>query len=185
MSSRAHIRSLPPTQRGVVLVMCLVFLTVLTLLALTGMETSVTEERMAGNMQDYNQAFEAAEVAMEDAEAWLGDQIQLPIANGAGTAEVWTENGPDPDADTVSWWAERDATWWAANAESSAGLEQVETQPQYVIEEFYVSTAGEALNMGTGAPAIQRVVHRVTARGIGSSGDAEVLMQSTYLRPYD
>jgi type IV pilus assembly protein PilX len=178
-------RTSPPAQRGAVLIMCLVFLTVLTLMAMTGMDTSVTEERMAGNMQDYNQAFEAAEVAMEDAEAWLGDQVQLPTSNGAGTAEVWTADSPDPDADDDAWWAERDATWWNANAESSAGLEQVETQPQYVIEEFFTSDAGEALNQGNGPPPILRVVHRVTARGVGSSGDAEVLLQSTYIRPYD
>src|SRR6187549_1430629 len=105
-------------QRGAILIMCLIFLTILTLMAVTSMDTSVTEERMASNMQDYNQAFEAAEVAMEEAEAWLGSQLDMPTANNAGTAEVWTEDGPDPDTDSVPWWAERDATWWNANAES-------------------------------------------------------------------
>jgi type IV pilus assembly protein PilX len=172
-------------QRGAILIMCLIFLTVLTLMAVTGMDTSVTEERMAGNMQDYNQAFEAAEVAMEEAEAWLGSQLDMPTANNAGTAEVWTEDGPDPDADSVSWWAERDATWWNANAESVSGLQQVAQQPQYVIEEYFVSTDGQALNQGNGEQAPTRVLHRITARGVGSSGDAEVLLQSTYVRPYD
>jgi type IV pilus assembly protein PilX len=172
-------------QRGAILIMCLIFLTVLTLMAVTGMDTSVTEERMAGNMQDYNQAFEAAEVAMEEAEAWLGDQLDMPTANNTGTAEVWTEDGPDPDTDSVSWWAERDATWWNANAESVSGLQQVAQQPQYVIEEYFVSTDGQAMNQGNGDPPPTRVLHRITARGVGSSGDAEVLLQSTYVRPYD
>lgn len=171
--------------RGAVLILCLVFLTVLTLMAMSGMDTSVTEERMAGNMQDYNQAFEAAEVAMESAEAWLGAQLDLPTANSAGTADVWSQNGPDPDSDAVSWWAERDAPWWTANAESSAGLQQVAQQPQYVIEEYFVSSDGQNLVQGTGELPATRVLHRITARGVGGSGTSEVMLQSTYIRPYD
>ena len=185
MRLRRHITSRPSAQRGAILIMCLIFLTILTLMAVTGMDTSVTEERMAGNMQDYNQAFEAAEVALEDAENWLGDQVELPSANAAGTAEVWTEDGPDPDTDAVSWWDERDASWWDDNAESSAGLDQVATQPQYVIEEYFVSTAGQSLGIGTGEVPQTRVLHRVTARGVGGSGTSEVMLQSTYIRPYD
>jgi type IV pilus assembly protein PilX len=175
----------PATQQGAILVMCLVFLTVLTLLAVTGMDTSVTEERMAGNMTDYNQAFEAAEVAMEDAERWLSTQIELPTSNGSGTAEVWTEDGPDPDTDSASWWTERDAAWWTANADSSTGLGQVASQPQYVIEEYFVSTDGQSLTIGTGELSSTRVLHRITSRGVGSSDGSEVLLQSTYIRPYD
>ena len=145
----------------------------------------VTEERMAGNMQDYNQAFEAAEVAMEDAEAWLAAQVDLPTASTSGAADVWTEDGPDPDSDAVSWWDERDADWWEDNAESSDGLDQVSAQPQFVIEEYFVSTTGQSLNFGTNEQVQTRVLHRVTARGTGGSGDSEVMLQSTYIRPYD
>ena len=172
-------------QQGAILVMCLIFLTILTLMAVSSMDTSVTEERMAGNMQDYNQAFEAAEVAMETAEGWLGAQLDMPTANGAGTAEVWTEDGPDPDTDAMPWWAERDATWWNSNADPVSGLQQVAQQPQYVIEEYFVSTEGQSLAQGTGEQVPTRILHRITSRGVGSSGDAEVLLQSTYVRPYD
>jgi Tfp pilus assembly protein PilX len=54
-----------------------------------------------------------------------------------------------------------------------------------VIEEYFVSTDGQAMNQGNGDPPPTRVLHRITARGVGSSGDAEVLLQSTYVRPYD
>ncbi|MGP1667019.1 MAG: pilus assembly PilX family protein [Rhodanobacter sp.] len=185
MRTRRHITVRNAAQRGAILIMCLIFLSVLTLMALTGMDTSVTEERMAGNMQDYNQAFEAAEVAMEDAEAWLAAQIELPSASAIGAAEVWTEDGPDPDTDADSWWDERSAAWWTANAESSVGLDQVASQPQYLIEEYFVSTAGQSLSIGTGEVSQTRVLHRITSRGVGSSGTSEVMLQSTYIRPYD
>lgn len=172
-------------QRGALLIVCLIFLTVLTLMALTSMDTSVTEERMAGNMQDYNQAFEAAEVAMEAAEAWLAAQVELPTASATGAAEVWTQDGPDPDADSVSWWEERDAAWWEDYGIAATGLDQVSEQPRYVIEEYFVSTDGQSLAIGTGEVSSTRVLHRITARGVGGSTDSEVMLQSTYIRPYD
>ncbi|HEY0961774.1 MAG TPA: PilX N-terminal domain-containing pilus assembly protein [Pseudomonadales bacterium] len=172
-------------QRGAILIVCLVFLTVLTLLAVSGMDSSVTEERMAGNMQDYNQAFEAAEVAIEQGELWLGAQIDLPTSSAAGTADVWSADGPDADADGIGWWLERDAAWWTANGEAVAGVGEVSAQPTYVIEEIFTSTDGQSLAIGTGELSQTRVLHRVTARGTGGSGNSEVMLQSTYIRTYD
>jgi type IV pilus assembly protein PilX len=172
-------------QRGVVLVVCLIFLAVLTLLAMAGMDGSVTEERMASNMQDYNQAFEAAEVAMDTAEDWLNVQLELPTKNGSGTAEVWTNNGPDPDSDSVNWWLERDSAWWTSNGDAVTGVNQVSAQPLYVIEEIFTSVEGQALGMGTGELPLSRVVHRITSRGTGSTANSEVILQSTYIRTYD
>lgn len=185
LPSASFRHSAPSAQRGVVLIVCLVFLALLTLMGVSGMDSSVTEERMASNMQDYNQAFEAAEVAIEAGEAWLSARINLPTTNSAGTADVWTANGPDPDADAISWWLERDAAWWAANADAAAGVGEVSAQPRYVVEEIFSSTDGQSLAIGTGELSQTRVLHRVTARGVGSSGNSEVLIQSTYIRTYD
>lgn len=172
-------------QQGAVLVFCLVFLTILTLMAVAGMDTSLVEERMAGNMQDYNQAFQAAEVALEEAEQWLSGQSVLPPTSNDGSTTVWLVDSPDPDADDDSWWLERDTAWWNAEAEAVTGLQQVASQPRYVIEEFFTATEGQPLELGTGEVPIVRKLHRVTARGVGGSETAEVLLQSTYIRPYD
>ncbi|MGV3592521.1 MAG: pilus assembly PilX family protein [Gammaproteobacteria bacterium] len=172
-------------QRGTILIVCLVFLTILTLMAVSGMDSSVTEERMAGNMQDYNQAFEAAEVAIEQGELWLSTQLNLPTSDAAGTADVWTSNGPDPDTDGIGWWLERGAAWWTANGNAVSGVGEVSAQPTYVIEEIFTSTDGQSLAIGTGELSQTRVLHRVTARATGSSGNSEVMLQSTYIRTYD
>lgn len=184
---RTNLTSIPnnTSQQGAVLVFCLVFLTILTLMAVAGMDTSIVEERMAGNMQDYNQAFQAAEVALEEAESWLSDQIELPLSSSNGTTTVWLSDSPDPDSDGDDWWQERNTAWWTSHADSIVGLDQVAIQPQYVIEEFYVSTEGQSLAIGTGELPSTRVMHRITARGVGSSETAEVMLQSTYIRPYD
>jgi len=55
-------------QSGAVLVVGLIFLMVLSLLGVTVMQSGILEERMAGNMRDWNVAFQAAEAALRDAE---------------------------------------------------------------------------------------------------------------------
>jgi type IV pilus assembly protein PilX len=64
----------PEKQRGAVLVTSLVFLVILTLLAVTSMSTSTLEERMSASSQEINRAFQAAEtgveLAMNDEEAF-------------------------------------------------------------------------------------------------------------------
>jgi type IV pilus assembly protein PilX len=184
-ASRRSLRALPGRQRGVVLIVCLVFLALLTLMGVSGMDNSVTEERMASNMQDYNQAFEAAEVAIERGEAWLGTQINLPVSSAAGTADVWSADGPDATANGIGWWLERNAAWWSTNAMPVTGVGQVAAQPRYVIEEVFTSTDGQSLAIGTGELSQTRVLHRVTARAVGSTGNSEVMLQSTYIRTYD
>ncbi|MEX1108177.1 MAG: PilX N-terminal domain-containing pilus assembly protein [Dongiaceae bacterium] len=54
-------------QRGAALVVGLILLLVLTILAVSGVVTSTLELRMVGNMQLQERAFQAAEVAVEDA----------------------------------------------------------------------------------------------------------------------
>jgi len=58
----------PAKQRGAVLVITLMFLLVITVLAITSVQVSTREERMAGNLKDWNIAMQAAESALRDAE---------------------------------------------------------------------------------------------------------------------
>lgn len=173
------------SQKGVILVVSLIILLVVTLIATTNMETSILEERMAGNIQDYNLAFQAAEASVEVAEDWLSAQIFLPTASGDGSTTVWTSEGPGEVGDTDDWWRERNTAWWNANADAIAGLTGVANQPQYVIEEHFTSIQGQSLAIGTGEASNTRIMHRITARGVGGNQNAQVMVQSTYIRPYD
>jgi type IV pilus assembly protein PilX len=58
----------PKRQRGAILVVTLMFLLVVTMLAITALGVSTSEERMAGNLKDWNIAMQAAEAALRDAE---------------------------------------------------------------------------------------------------------------------
>ena len=70
MSSQTH-RQRGKTETGAVLVVSLLFLLVLTLIGLTGMQVTSLEEKMSGNMRDRNLAFQAAESALRAGEMYL------------------------------------------------------------------------------------------------------------------
>ncbi|HEX6217244.1 MAG TPA: pilus assembly PilX N-terminal domain-containing protein, partial [Vicinamibacterales bacterium] len=78
------------TQRGAALVVGMLLLLVLTLLAISGMNTASLELAMAGNMQYHENAFQAAETGVEQAMVLgmfnPGDLPQrLPETDGATT----------------------------------------------------------------------------------------------------
>lgn len=65
----------PPTaggaarQRGAVLVVALLFLMIISMLGVSAMQSTSSEERMSGNTRDWNNALQAAEAALRD--AWI------------------------------------------------------------------------------------------------------------------
>jgi type IV pilus assembly protein PilX len=81
----------PGRQRGAALVVGLILLVVLTILAVSGVFTSTMELRMVRNAQSQERAFQAAEVAIEDALAnpvlstsvdFNQDEIAVPNSPG-------------------------------------------------------------------------------------------------------
>ena len=151
----------------------------------SGMETTVLEERMSSNMRDYTVAFQSAESSLKSAEAWLLGQALLPIVSADGSTTVWSENAMDPSAtDGKYWWdhANIDSSWWAANADSIAGVAGVAAQPSYIIEEYRTVDSGESLEFGSSR---SRTFHRITARGVGVNANTVVRVQSTFVQSYN
>jgi len=94
-------------QRGVVLVVALVMLLVLTLIGISGLATTSSENNISGNQRLYNQAFYAADAGIEafraDAPtnfaflsnpATSGNYFGGPVTVGGNTYDVtWTSLG--------------------------------------------------------------------------------------------
>ena len=78
---RASSLQLPSRQRGVVLLVSLLFLVVLTLLGVAASRMVIGEEKMSRYLREYNTAFQAAESAMRDAH----DDIDGIFADGTTT----------------------------------------------------------------------------------------------------
>ena len=185
---------MPRRQRGAILIVCLVFLSILTVMGTSGMETTVLEERMSANMRDYSLAFQSAESALKNAEAWLLTQDTLPIDSGDGTTRVWSEDAMDPSAtDGKYWWdhANIDSDWWTEDGGDIQGIVAipgvagVASPPAYVIEEYRTVDNGGSLATGTGEVPPTRTFHRITARGVGINPNTAVRVQSTFVRSYN
>ena len=67
-------------QRGMALVLSLIFLAIVTMLSLSSMQGAITQDRMASSQRDYGVAFQAAEAALSEAETLL--QNGAPPGNG-------------------------------------------------------------------------------------------------------
>ena len=90
LNRASSLRRLPSRQRGVVLLVSLLFLIVLTLLGVAASRMVTGEEKMSRYLREYNTAFQAAESAMRDAH----DDIDGYFANGA-------TNGSRLNSDTL------------------------------------------------------------------------------------
>lgn len=69
---------------GAALITSLIFLTVLTILGMSTLGTALLESRMAGNARDRNIAFQAAEMALRDAELYISNSGRIAGLNEMG-----------------------------------------------------------------------------------------------------
>lgn len=102
-------------QRGAVLVISLLFLTILTILGVASMRGTVLQERMAFNTREQNLALQAAEAALRDAELWLlahkgggkPPEVHDSCSSNCYAIPAWTATAPaaNPAGHTYNWWA--------------------------------------------------------------------------------
>lgn len=149
------------SQRGVTLIVALIFLAILMLLGVTVAQTTSMEERMAGNTRDRDLAFQSAEAALEDAEA---DLLTVYSANPFDGSTPGLMAFDSANANDSAHWGAYD--WAGASQEASVALEQVAEPPKYVIEKL------------PDVATTQRF--RITARGVGSSANTVVILQAGY-----
>ncbi|HBZ29300.1 MAG TPA: hypothetical protein DEO56_01675 [Nitrosomonas nitrosa] len=170
--------SLISRQRGVVLVTGLIFLVILTLLGVTAMQTTILEERMAGNLRDENLAFQAAEAALREGELFL-EQITLPVFDGSNGLYRYDPKNPDNPSSApnpITW-----SGWSTSGRTINVTIQGVASQPRYIIEQLdSISIAGGSAQQS--AQSLTSTMFRITARGVGGSETAVVFLQSTYRR---
>jgi type IV pilus assembly protein PilX len=148
----------PSSQRGITLLIALIFLLVLSMLGIWGMTTNSLQERMAGNTRNRDLAFQAAEAALDYAENTLttwrtGD---FDGTDGLLAYDITRAN------DATYW---RDTGHWASYRQVPVGnLNQVAEQPRFVIEKMDAVGTVE--------------YYRITARGIGGNSSAVAILQT-------
>ena len=183
-------RTAASRQRGVVLVIALILLAIITLLGIAVMHTTVTEERMAGNMRDRSLAFQAAEAALREGERYLSPEnnLVLPTFDGtqgryllAATGQpVWLK--ADGTLQDATFWGVDDNVRIYPTEAGSQALAGVSAQPRYVLENISACRPGVGDSWVLGSCEQQPVFYRVTARGVGGSPNAVVTLQTTFKR---
>lgn len=166
-------------QSGAALIVALIFLLLMTLLSTSSMRTATMQERMAGNMRDWNLGFQSAEAALREAERWLLDTDVLPEFDDTGG--LYQLNSPDRPV-----WVGENLTSGAGGSIEYLGVipEPIAEQPRYYIEKLSsVRPAGS--NTETGTPVEEFYYFRVTAVGYGAAEDnagplAAVVLSSVY-----
>jgi type IV pilus assembly protein PilX len=187
------------SQRGITLVIALLFLIVLTLLGVSATIGTTLEERMARNSRDYNIAFQASEAALRDARKEIvGQSLRSPPIFGAtgfaadcGTgayqglclpattgSDVWDtymgSKGVDYGTNAVIAFGSTTTTPPLPLSTEPGGVAQ---QPRYLIEAIPDLSVGVSLKAGA-----TKYIYRSTTQGFGPTVNTQVILQET-VRP--
>ena len=163
--------------QGVALVIGLIMLTMVTLLAVTSMQSTTLQELMSSNLKDQMTAFEAAETAIHAAEEFLdSDQFNLGAFDNDFSDGLVKFSYDDI-------WSQID---WATDSEQVADIPGVTTAPRYVIQ--YIGPVTTELNQlnienayGQEAATDTLVeMFKITARGTGGSDNTVVVLETMY-----
>lgn len=172
-------------QKGVVLVTSMIILLILTMLALSAVQNTSLQEIMSRNERDQDLAFHSAETGLKESEEFLASLTNLTefvIDNDDGYYD--SVNNAAIDLSTFD---------WLVAANNDRGFIEVVTpnartplSARYVIEHVKTVVSDEdrlnidSIGQDTGSGQTQ--MFRTTSMGLGGSGNARVLLQSTYGR---
>ena len=175
-------------QRGISLIMVLLFLIILTLVGVAASVASLSSERMARNSRDQNIALQAAEAALRDARKDINETRKLVGRTGASlTCDVPSFKGFCIPAETGKpvWDLYLEDTTRSLELGEITGLTAaqkmptsanatsngVSKQPRYIIESIPDLTEG---SLKAGAT---KYVFRISAIGYGSNANTKVVIQ--------
>jgi type IV pilus assembly protein PilX len=167
-------------QRGAALVISLIILLVMTLIGISAMQTTTLEEKMAGNLRDRNLAFQAAESSLQDAMAWLSQQVVHVEPDSSATNGIWTIDAPGDVTNQSFDWAGKGTEYGANTAAGDIPL--VLADPRYVVEEK--DFVPDDLNPESRAMGRGRYYYRITSIGYGGTNTAQSVLQVTLARRF-
>ena len=171
-------------ERGVTLVIALMFMVALTLLGVGMVRSTTSEERMGANSRDYDVAFAAAEAALRDAEirvqgVYVNPSVPLsftsfPTSSGCGstgaqrglcyglTEQAFTNQSLDAAPSAPLGYID------GTTVTGTPTITGVNKAPNYLIEIIQIQNTG-----GT-APL---VAYRITSKGFGRRDTTQVQLQ--------
>lgn len=148
-------------QRGMALLVSLVFLLLLTLIGLSSMQSATLQEKMAGSVVLRNQSFQSAEAALRVGEGTVQkDSYALPVCSSI------VQCAPPSESSTIT----------AAGFNASSGVTWIASGNGFYGVQNIGASQG-AVNVPINTPAM---LYRVTAVGI--AGHSRSVVESIYAK---
>ena len=179
-------------QQGFSLIMALGFMVFLTLIVLSMVNVTSSDEKIARNSRDKDVAFAAAEAALRDAEMYVLGSYAYPYTNPHTNATMYPANSCinglcdlrytgvnlatqdffDPSS---VYGSQSNVLGFASDGTTyttySPKINGVAKQPRYLVE---------IVNTNNVSPIWPTVIYRITAQGVGQSVDTRVTLQELY-----
>ncbi|MHC8353024.1 pilus assembly PilX family protein [Pseudomonas sp. RT4P38] len=151
----------PHSQRGMALLISLVFLLLLTLIGLSSMQNATLQEKMAASVTLRNQSFQGAEAALRIGESAVQlDTYALPVCSGT------SQCAPPAEASALT----------AAGFNSTSGVTWIAAANGF----YGVQNIGATLNAVNVPSNTSATLYRVTAVGI--VGNSRSVVESIYAK---
>lgn len=149
-------------QQGSTLIVALVMLLLVSLIAVSGMQDTILQERMASNAEGRSMSFDAAEVALREGEGAVD-----PAAGGGGN-----DGGSDRMDDPLGDWS--GFTTMSILASDDRVDDRVAESPEY-----HLSPA-ECAKTAEGGCDVE--IFDVTARGFGGNNNTVTILRTNFGR---
>ena len=187
----------PRAQRGVVLVVALIFLLLITILAISASGTSLMQLRLVGGLRSSQMADFGAESAARGAEwrLWTAS-ITTPLACTTTGPSCYKYDPATPNTVVETFrnspgWVADGATTYSAGTlttESTDKTFKLTQDPVYMIEDLGVEVppglgsqheSGQSAP-GTGNTSVDSHVYRITARSTGANDNTVRVLETTF-----
>lgn len=156
-------------QRGVTLIVCLVFLLLLTLIGVSSMQNANLQEKMAGSVKLRNESFQMAESALRQ-----GENTVAPSAYTIAVCSSLARCAPPAEANTIvaaGTNATSGVTWVAGDGGGFYGIQ-------------FIGTTIDPMVLASGAPVTDSgtsyLLYRITA--VGTRGTSTTVLESVYAK---
>jgi type IV pilus assembly protein PilX len=185
-------------QKGITLVMVLIFMVTLSLVAAVGMRSVMVGERTVANELDRNLAFQVAESAGRDAVARITDGSHATLPQGyylnpsmyGGNIQFWQTTSSLPEATVCDApagqrfkWSIATGTVCTAAARQTflpAAAPGVTSYPNTAVPRYVIERMPSQFNIDAN---FTDCWYRITSRATGGTGQADVILQLMFSPP--
>jgi type IV pilus assembly protein PilX len=168
-------------QKGIALIVSLIILLLLTIIMVSALRVTTLEEKMSGNSQDSNIAFQAAESALREAEAYLQsgafpfNPLKLsgaPFRDTSGETVCGTEALLGLCSETTPLQSTLFPNVNGGKIVANTGIVGISAEPEYIIELIRTDPSVDSSRV--------YATFRITTRAWGEEANTVVRLQSTF-----